>query len=145
MMVSRPGCLRTLVLSFLAFGVGTLHAQQAPPAPPPPAQQNPPNPFQNVPQAPEAPKPEAPKPEAQPPAQTPGQPQPGQAQPNAPVPGAPQLPGAPSAANAAAPPTDTIEAVTFTNVRRVPQDSLRSLILSKAGDKYDKDALDRDM
>ena len=74
MMVSRPKCLRTLVVSFLAFSVASLYGQQAPAAPP---QQNAPNPFENVPQAPQpqAPKPEAPKPDAPKP-QLPGQPSP---------------------------------------------------------------------
>jgi outer membrane protein insertion porin family len=143
MMVSRPGCLSALAICFLAFAVAPLPAQQAPgpvPTPAPetpggqiPAPQNPPaqtpapaqtprvNPFENVPQAPE---PEAPKP-------TPPKPQ------------APAQPGA--AAQPAAPPQDIIEKINFTNIRRVPQDTLRSQILSKEGDKFDKDALDRDM
>jgi outer membrane protein insertion porin family len=131
MTFSRPERLRTLVFCFLAFCGIVLRAQQAAPAPqnPPPttpAPQNRANPFENVPQAPEpeAPKPAAPKPEAAPPtaAGQPGQP-----------------------AQPAAPPQDIIEAIDFNNVRRVPQDTLRSQILSKPGDKFDKDALDRDM
>ncbi len=138
MTFSRPGCLRELVLCFLAFCLPALYAQQAPPANPAPQsqpaqtppQQNPANPFENVPQAPEpeAPKPEAPK-ATPPPAEAPK----------------PAQPGAAAAPQPAAPPTDTIEAINFTNVRRFPQDTLRGQILSKPGDKYDKDALDRDM
>ena len=149
---SRPGCLRSLVLCFLAFRGTALLAQQAPPVAPAPqttaAPQNPPqpapapatapqnrNPFENVPQAPEPelPKPVPPSPEApKPPAGV----QPNAAQPNA---------AQPNGVQAAAPPQDVIESVTFANVRRVPQETLRSQILSKAGDKFDKDALDRDM
>lgn len=134
MTVFRPGRLRLLFAGFLAVSATALYAQQAP-APPPPAQ-NPPNPFQNLPQAPQpqAPKPEAPKP---------GEPTPEGAKPvpGAPAAAQPRLPGEP----AAAPPTDTIEAINFTNVRRIRQDTLRSQILSKVGDRFDKDALDRDL
>src|SRR5580700_1591687 len=120
---SRPGRLRTLLLCFAVFCGSAARAQQAPPAAPPPQApptqapppQNRANPFENVPQAPEpeAPKPTAPKPEA----------------------AKPTAGGQPTA-----PPQDVIEAINFNNVRRVPQDTLRSQILSKAGDKFDKDA-----
>ncbi len=44
----------------------------------------------------------------------------------------------------APPPQDVIEAIEFRGARRVPQDTLRSMILSKRGDKIDEDALRRD-
>jgi len=36
-----------------------------------------------------------------------------------------------------------IEAITFTGSRRVPQDTLRALIRSRAGDVYNEEALRR--
>ncbi len=136
MTFSRPGSLRKVGVCFLAFCAVVAYAQQAPqPAPPqnPPAP-NRPNPFENLPQAPEpqtppppaAAKPEAPKPEAPKPA-APGQPTPGQP------------------ATAAAPPENIVEDIIFANVRRVPQDTLRNQILTKKGDKFDPEALDRDL
>jgi outer membrane protein insertion porin family len=95
------------------------------PKPAPPKQA--PSPFETVPQtveperAPE-PKPQAVKPEAV---------KPGEAKPAEPV-----QPGAP--------PEDVIEAVEFRGARRVPQDTLKALILTKRGDKYDQDVLRRD-
>lgn len=129
MMVFRPGRLRTPLLCFLLFGVSTLSAQQAP-APQNPPQTPPPNrtnPFENVPQAPE-----------------PATPTPAAPTPAAPKPAAPAQAGQPQAPPAA-PPQDIIEKINFTNVRRIPQDTLRSQILSKEGDKFNRDALDRDM
>jgi GWxTD domain-containing protein len=54
---------------------------------------------------------------------------------------------------AAAPPTpkpvvapeDAVEAIVFQGARRTPQDLLRNLIRTHTGDKFDKDALDRDL
>ena len=43
------------------------------------------------------------------------------------------------------PPTDTIESITFQGAKRAPQDMLRTFVLSKPGDMFDKDALDHDM
>jgi len=45
---------------------------------------------------------------------------------------------------AQAPSTETIEAVEFRGARRVPQDTLKSLIFTKAGDVYNEDTLRRD-
>ena len=97
-------------------------SQQPPPSgQPPPAQQpKPPNPFETVPVAPAEPQPQAPKPTAPPPPSTVRQTRPGQ------------------------PPEDVIEAIEFRGARRVPQDTLRALIYSKKGDKYNEDALHRD-
>ena len=115
-------------------GVG-LYAQQAPPQQPPkpatqPPQQQPPqqapaqppqqkkaNPFETVPQSTEQqpPKLEAPKPAAQEPAVT-----------------------------ADHPIDDTIELIEFRGARRVPQDTLRAMIVTKKGDKYDEESLHRD-
>ncbi len=39
---------------------------------------------------------------------------------------------------------DVIEAIEFRGVRRVPQDTLRALIYTKRGDKYDEDSVHRD-
>ena len=39
---------------------------------------------------------------------------------------------------------DVIEAIEFRGARRVPQDTLRSMIFSKKGDRIDEDTLRRD-
>src|SRR2546421_9278866 len=36
---------------------------------------------------------------------------------------------------------DVIEAIEFRGVRRVPQDTLRAMIFTKKGDKYDEDSI----
>jgi outer membrane protein insertion porin family len=129
----RPGRLRSLAVC-LVCGAGlvarTLSAQTPPQQPPasgqPPQQkqtppQTPPqqkkaNPFETVPQSTEqeAPKPAAPKPAVE------------------------------TTGNPERPPTDTIEAIEFRGARRVPQDTLRAMIISKKGDNYDEEALHRD-
>ena len=98
-------------------------AQTPPPAQPPAPNQNP---FENVPQ-------EAP------PAATPQPP------PAAPAPGQPQLetPKAPEAP--VQPSGQIVESVEFRGARRVPQDTLKNLIYTKAGDVYSEDALRRDL
>jgi len=63
----------------------------------------------------------------------------------APEPGKPQLetpkpPGAP----AAVPAGNVIEAIEFRGARRVPQDTLRALLITKKGDVFNEDALHRD-
>jgi outer membrane protein insertion porin family len=92
-------------------------AAQAPqPQPPPPKK---PSPFETVPQAAKEPKPPAaqvPKPQLE----------------------APKLPEAPPA------PRDFIEAIEFRGARRVPQDTLRAMIFTRKGDKYDEEILRRD-
>lgn len=42
------------------------------------------------------------------------------------------------------PPEDIIEAIEFRGSRRVPQDTLRALIISRKGDRYNDEALNRD-
>jgi len=121
-----------------AFWIHTLGAQAQPPQPSPPPQQKPgqpppsappqpqKNPFENVPAGPEG----APQ---QPP-QQPAQQQPAQ----------PRL-EAPKPAEAAKPVAgEAIEAIEFRGARRVPQDTLKALISSKAGDIFSDDAMRRD-
>jgi outer membrane protein insertion porin family len=136
----RPRGLRAIALYLCAFPL--LAQQDAPPPaqpakpeaqPPKPQAPRPANPFENVPQSTppqvEQPKPAPPKLETP---VAPAQPQP----PNQPVPA--------PAANANVPPEDVIESVEFRGARRVPQDTLRAMIFTKRGDKYDEDALHRD-
>jgi outer membrane protein insertion porin family len=123
----RPGRLRSLVVC-LVSGVGLFAQQQTPPQQQPPAQpptqpptQPPPqqkkaNPFETIPQAPETP---APKVEAPPKAEV-------------------------TQVNSDRPPTDTIELIEFRGARRVPQDTLRAMIITKKGDPYDEESLHRD-
>ncbi len=122
----------------LAFSFPSLLAQQAgqqPPASqapaPQPAKPKPANPFENVPSSTpiEAPKPE-PQAPAKPQLENPAQPKPAVA--------------APAAPQADAPAEDVIEAIEFRGSRRVPQDTLRALIITKKGDKYSEDSLNRD-
>src|SRR6059036_1186493 len=51
---------------------------------------------------------------------------------------------APETATPEKPQEDVIEAIEFRGARRVPQDTLRALIFTKKGDKYDEEALHRD-
>ena len=101
-----------------------------------------------------APKPAAPAPQAQPPKPpTPPRANPFETipeTPNAPAPNRPAAPAAPGA-TAAAPATpdaatfeDVIETIEFRGVRRVPADTLRALIYTKRGDKYEDDSVHRD-
>lgn len=124
----RPGRLRSVAVC-LVSGAG-LFAQQTqqtqPPAQPPkpPAQQQPPqppqqkkaNPFETVPTAPEQ--------QAPPKLETP-KPAVEETHPDRPI-------------------DDTIELIEFRGARRVPQDTLRALIITKKGDKYDEETLHRD-
>src|SRR5580704_5013472 len=128
----RPGRLRTLAVC-LVCGIGLfarhLSAQQqtpptqAPatgqppqqqPPPQPPPQQKKANPFETVPQAPETPAPK------------------------------PATPTPEAQVNADRPPSDTIESIEFRGARRVPQDTLRAMIITKKGDPYDEESLHRD-
>jgi outer membrane protein insertion porin family len=103
---------------------GQAPAQQPPAGQPP----RPPNPFENVPEA--APQqPGQPNQPAQPPAPVPGQPR-------LETPTAPPVPIQPSG--------QVIESITFRGTRRVPQDTLKALIVSKAGDIYNEETLRRD-
>jgi outer membrane protein insertion porin family len=99
-------------------------AEQPPPGTSPEPQKNP---FENVPASTEG----APQPPPQQPAQ---QQRPAQPQLEAPKP----LETAKPAAG------EAIEAVEFRGARRVPQDTLKALISSKAGDIYSEDVLRRD-
>src|SRR5579885_3084226 len=139
-MSSRPGSLRALIVCLcLLSPAGLLEAQQnAQPAPqPPPQQSKPQNPFEPVFQAP---------PEAQPQTPPPAKPQnPFEAVPQAPEQPKPEPPKAEvQTVSPDRPPEDVIEAIDFRGSRRVPQDTLRAMIFTKPGDKYDDDGLHRD-
>ena len=129
MTLNRRNCLRTLVLCLLgslSLPLAPLaHAQSAPqaqPAKPAPPQQKKNNPFEVVPQS------------AEPQLQVPQLEQP-RVEPVKPV---------PSAQAVDQPPEDNIELIEFRGARRVPQDTLRALIFTKRGDKYDEETLRRD-
>jgi outer membrane protein insertion porin family len=118
--------------------------QQQPPAQPAPRQTAPPqqqSPFESVPQLPAAPTRPA-QPQAQPPAQPQAAPPqstpPAAGQPQLEVPKAPPEPQLPPAAG------QYVEAVEFRGNRRVPQDMLKAMIVTKAGDLYSEEALRRD-
>ena len=119
----RPGSLRMVVVCLLCSApVFSQQTQPQPPQPPtqqpPPTQQQPPrprSPFETVPTAPEQTQP--PKLETPKPAV------------EAPKPASTE---------------DTIGSITFRGARRTPQDMLRSLIQTRAGEKYDPDTLNRD-
>jgi outer membrane protein insertion porin family len=119
MKFDRPGCL--WVLLFCACCVNANSQAQQPASPQQPKQQQ--NPFETVPQAPEQP------------------PQPGQQAP-------PKQPGFEAPKPAAEPPAaagqDIIEAIEFRGARRVPQDTLRAMIFTRKGDRFDPDSLRRD-
>ena len=137
------GRVRLMVASacLCAFWIHPLGAQSQPPPPAPqqkpeqtPAQtppgapaQPPKSPFENVPVSPEG---------APPPLQQPAQQQQRPAQ--------PQM-EAPKPVEAAKPRAgEPIEAIEFRGARRVPQDTLKALINSKAGDIFSEDAIRRD-
>jgi outer membrane protein insertion porin family len=140
-MSSRPGSLRALIVyCCLLSPAGLLEAQQnaqPAPQPPPPQQSKPQNPLEPVPQAPEEAKPQAPQP---------AKPQnPFEAVPQAPDQTKPEPPKAEvQTISPDRPPEDVIEAIDFRGSRRVPQDTLRAMIFTKPGDKYDEDGLHRD-
>ena len=118
----RPGRLRTLAVCLLcSLPLLSQEAGQQPQAQPPkpPPQQKKNNPFETVPQSTEQPKPpvQQPKLEAPKPAAEP---------------------------KGEKPAEDVIELIEFRGARRVPQDTLRALIVTKKGDKYDQETLNRD-
>jgi len=124
------GSLQLLTILYVCLGAGVLYCQQPPTTPPKPAPAKPAsqNPFESVPQSGTPAQPEAPKP--------------------APAkPGSPQL-ETPAPAAAAKTPSgtveDVVEAVEFRGARRVPQDTLRAMILTRKGDKIDEELLRRD-
>ncbi|MBZ5632447.1 MAG: outer membrane protein assembly factor BamA [Acidobacteriia bacterium] len=117
MQFSRPRSLRAPMVGLLA--AVPLFSQQQPA----PQQPKPPNPFEQVPRA-EEPKPQPPKPE----------------------PAKPAAPGTPApSATPDRPPADTVESINFQGARRVPQDTLRAMIFTKRGDRYDAESLHRDL
>ena len=133
MIKSRPGGLfgtavwlpcAALAFVFFAATVGAQQPAPQPPKPQPPKPQaaKPANPFETVPQAQEAepPKPAAPKLEA------------------------PKPTGDIQQLTPDQPPEDVIDILEFRGARRVPQDTLRALIFTKKGDKYDEESLHRD-
>ena len=107
-------------------GNGQAAAGQPAAAQPPPPQKKQ-NPFESVPQA----DPVKPEP---PPAVKPGQPPLAR-----PALENPQPVDAPKA-----PAEDVIESIEFRGARRVPQDTLKALIFTKKGDKYEAETLNRD-
>lgn len=149
-MIFRLGSLSVLFLSQLCFGSAAAIqaeaaalAQQdsaiAEQAQQPPAAK-PKSPFESVPQV-EGQPPAAPKP---PEAKKPGpfEAVPETKEPEAPKPVAPELEAAKPGAPAVVP--DVIEYIEFRGARRVPQDTLRAMIFSRRGDRYDPDAIHRD-
>jgi outer membrane protein insertion porin family len=128
MTFSRLGCLRFFAASVLC-SFPLLSQQNQPQTQPPKPQPPKNNPFETIPQSSEPTPPQAPKPQIEtvkPPAAGAAQPaqQPGQQ---------PAQPG-----------QDVIDSITFQGVRRVPQDTLRAMIFTKRGDRYDEETLHRD-
>ncbi len=120
MKFDRPGCLWVLFVCACCVNANGQSQQPASPQQPKQQQQNP---FETVPQVPEQP------------------PQPGQQAPaKQPELEAPK----PSAEPAAAAGQDIIEAIEFRGARRVPQDTLRAMIFTRKGDRFDPDSLRRD-
>ena len=141
MMFSRR-CGLLASFAFVALAVPAW-AQQSPGAQPPKPQPPKSNPFETIPQAEEAaPRPQAPKPSVESPKPAPAQPtQPQTAQPqtNQPPAGRP-----PTSQAAGTPASDEVELIEFRGVRRVPPDTLRAMIFTKRGDRYDAETLHRD-
>lgn len=128
MMFDRPWRLRLTLACASCFALNAQAPQQTPapkPAVQQPPQQTKPSPFETIPVAPEQaappPAPQAPKPKLEAP---------------------PQAAGVTAAVPGAA--SNVIEAIEFRGARRVPQDTLRAMIFSKKGDKYDEEILRRD-
>ncbi len=123
MMFFRRGRLVVHVLWPLALAFLATAQQRPPQQQPPPKQQpaptRPANPFETVPTTPTQ-QPPLEQPKAQPPPARITQTQPG------------------------APPEDVIEEIQFRGSRRVPQDTLRALISTRKGDRYDEERLRRD-
>ena len=112
----RAGRVFLLVPLLLSFQIRALGQQAPPPAKP----TGPQNPFENVPQTQEPP-----------PAK----------------PAKPQQPFEAPKPAAEAPPAkleDIVEAIEFRGARRIPQDTLRAIIFTKKGDRFDAEALHRD-
>lgn len=153
-MTHRQACLDAVLFSLLVIGLiiqgaaGTLQAAPQNSAPaaqaPKPQPAKPSSPFERVPSAdpassqpPTAPKP----PQAKKPAPfetLPEAKEPEAAKPTAPAARPAETPRAPEAV------PDVVEYIEFRGARRVPQDTLRALIFTKKGDRYDPDAIYRD-
>src|ERR1051326_2305097 len=161
MVLNRRNSLHTLQVLSLAALSGLLYgAPQQPAQPANSGQQSParPDPQQPQQQQQQQPKPQTPPPQQRnpfenvpvAPAQPPTQPPPAQQPPNQPrleqPPTAPAQPPttAPRQTVPGAPPENYIEAIEFRGSRRVPQDTMRALIYTKKGDKYDEEVLRRD-
>jgi outer membrane protein insertion porin family len=149
MMFSRLGGLRTLyvfqlflITGFIGFNA-LLVGQQPPPAQAPPATppQQKKSPFETIPET-QQPKPE-PQQKKQSPFETPTTPESQRPKPPPPKLESPK-PAEEKPAQPAGPVEDIIEAIEFRGSRRVPQDTLRAMIVSRKGDKVDEDALHRD-
>src|SRR5436309_9639561 len=129
----RPSLANAVVCLCLSISSAAMAQQAQQPATPPPAQPaqpRPPNPFETIPQQPEAPKPDTPQAAPQTP-QQPGRPaleQPKPAEEPKPEPGM----------------ENAVESIEFRGSRRVPQDTLRAMMVTKRGDKYDPESLRRD-
>jgi outer membrane protein insertion porin family len=130
MMFDRPGCLWLVVVCACYLSASAQAQQSSPPQQPTQQQQQQQpqrrsNPFESVPAAPEQPKPE---PEQQPSPAPQGQvletPKPAEVQPPA--------------------RESVVAAIEFRGARRVPQDTLRAMIFTKKGDRYDEESLRRD-
>lgn len=131
MMCSRRRGLTALVLCKFSVVLGlsgllhTLSAQQQvqqqTPPPKPAPQQKKANPFETVPQT-QQPAPGTPKPKLE----------------------TPKSPEEAAKPETAGPIEDVVEAIEFRGSRRVPQDTLKALIITKKGDKLDEDTLHRD-
>lgn len=118
----------------LAGGSASPQAQQPPAA-------KPASPFESVPSAKDAQPPAPPKaPEAKKPG--PFETVPEAREPEAPKPVAPETGAAKPGAPAVVP--DVIEYIEFRGARRIPQDTLRAMIFSRKGDRFDPDAIHRD-
>src|SRR5579864_1185389 len=119
MTFSRLGCLRLVAASVLC-ALPLLSQQNQPQAQPPKPQPPKNNPFEAVPEATEPP-PQAPKPQIE-----------------------TVKPPSGAVAQPAEPGQDVVDSIVFQGVRRVPQDTLRAMIFTKSGDKYDEETLHRD-
>ncbi|MBZ5726519.1 MAG: outer membrane protein assembly factor BamA [Acidobacteriia bacterium] len=130
----RPVRLVVISVCLCAGSVALLVAQTPPQQPPPPpavpAQKppqeqkppaKPPNPFETVPETQQQPPVQPPKPPAQPQLEVPK----------------PALGPAPLTGQ-------VIEGIEFRGARRVPQDTMKALLVTKVGDVYSEDSLRRD-
>src|ERR1022692_2487380 len=132
-------CVFSICPALFAQAPAQTPAQQAPAGQPPAQPQTPPatppkpSPFETIPTAPEVTPPPAPPaaPPAAPAATPPGQ---------RPQLEAPKVEAAP----AINPAGQVIEAFEFRGAKRVPQDTLKALIISKPGDIYNEETLRRD-